>query len=160
METIAKLLNIKLPEHAFTAGIMHDIGKILLGSFIDVKSELIISYAENENISFPEAEQEILGIDHAEAGAILIEKWELPEEFYKPLRLHHKPEEAEGDMVTELVHLADVLTLMEGIGTGRDGLRYKVSNKTAEKYQLTPSLIERTICETKVRYDEVKGLLG
>jgi hypothetical protein len=63
-------------------------------------------------------------------------------------------------MVTELVHLADVLTLMEGIGTGRDGLRYKVSNKTAEKYQLTPSLIERTICETKVRYDEVKGLLG
>jgi len=62
---IAQVLNIRPPEHTFTAVLTHDIGKIVLGTFLEVNTETILALALEEKISFEEAEQKVLGIDHA-----------------------------------------------------------------------------------------------
>ncbi|OGV52948.1 MAG: hypothetical protein A2X49_10680 [Lentisphaerae bacterium GWF2_52_8] len=154
-------LHLQLPHYTFTAGLLHDVGKIVLGSFIDVNAAEIVSYSVNNRISFVEAEQHILGIDHPEAGALLLHKWNLPQELENPVRWHHNPEKCPGDaLVTEVVHIADALTIMEGIGTGCEGLNYRLSDRVASKLGLTIDMIEQIVCKAQIRREEIKDILA
>ncbi|OGV50420.1 MAG: hypothetical protein A2017_15575 [Lentisphaerae bacterium GWF2_44_16] len=156
-DIIKSTLRIELPSYTFTAALLHDIGKIILGSFIDVNASEIIECAVKGNLSFEEAENIILGIDHAEVGAILMEKWNLPEELEKPVRWHHTPEKSENfAMVTGVVHIADALTMMKGVGAGKEGLNYRFSNKVADELGLNINLIETIVFRTQCRYEDLK----
>ena len=120
-----------LMENAFTSGLLHDVGKILLGTFMEVDVEPIVHLAKTELISFNVAEQRVLGIDHAEAGAALLEAWELPELIIRAIRWHHTPEDYEGDpLVVDLVHVADALCLQGAIGAA--GIRAMVEGEGLE----------------------------
>lgn len=159
-DEIKRILKLNLPPHAFTAALIHDIGKIALASFIQLNPEEIISYAQSRGISFVQAEQEKLGVNHTEAGMILLKAWNLPEVFEKPIMYHHEPEKADGDVVTEIVHIADALTMMEGIGTGNEGLHYKISDSIFEKYKLDVDVLEHIICSVQIKRDELKDMFS
>ncbi len=148
-EELAKLLKIPAPEFAFTAGLLHDIGKIVLGTFIEVDPEPIFKLVREEKIAFNEAETQILGINHAEVGALLFERWNLPESIIQVIQWHHEPESHEdSSKVTALVHAADMIALMSGIGTGRDGLRYRPSQQVVGQLNLTTDIIE--MCSSQI----------
>ena len=161
-ELITEELKLKLPSYTFTAALLREIGKLVLGSFVDVNAEKIVNFASDNGVSFPEAEHEILGIDHAEVGALLLAKWNMPHELHNPVRWHHQPEKCpeEDRAVTEVVHMADALTMMEGIGTGGDGLNYRVSSAVTEKLGLNIELIEIIVCKMQIRRDQVKEFLS
>ena len=105
------------------------IGKVVLGTFIEIDARSISRSVSARNISFDEAEREILGIDHAEAGAVLLESWGLPADVVEIVRYHHRPDEFDGDRLgVDLVHIADILSMESGIGAGEmDGLCYRIS---------------------------------
>lgn len=90
---------------------------------------------------------EVLGIDHAEAGALLLQRWGLPEALSYVARWHHAPDAAPAHSHTlDLVHVADILVLGFGIGAGNDGLHYRVSEQVAQRLALNSTVLETATC--------------
>ncbi len=159
-EKLAEALKVIPPEHTFTAGLLHDIGKVVLGNFVEVDAEAILQLAIDEQVSFEEAEQQILGIDHAELGAILLESWNLPSSVVDVVRWHHDPSncDSKDTTVLDFVHVADALSMMSGIGLGSDGLNYRPSNEIMEKLKISNHTVELVISQILIGLDELSDL--
>ncbi len=143
-EELGKRLRVSVPHYTFTAGLLHDIGKIVLGTFLEVDGEAIRQVAFEEQISFEAAEDRVLGINHAEVGAALLESWQLPEGIVQVVRWHHSPELAGAEALTaDLVHAADMLSIECGLGVGVDGLNYRIGPDVAERLRLKATLAEQ-----------------
>lgn len=133
-EKIAEYVNMKVPKYTFTAGMLIDIGKIAIGTFLELDPEPVMKLAYEKKIPFNIAERRIFGISHEEAGAILLEKWNLPEELVEVVKWHHQPNRIDGDKtVVDLVHIADILIMETGIGGGSDGLNYRSCKDSVER---------------------------
>jgi putative nucleotidyltransferase with HDIG domain len=94
-ETIAGILNLSEGE-AYTAGLLHDIGKIVLDQYISDFAPFFYRKALMEGAELKELERQYLGIDHAEAGRILAQSWHLPKEIVDIISMH----EDTGNFVT------------------------------------------------------------
>jgi putative nucleotidyltransferase with HDIG domain len=142
---VAKHLGVRDPADAFTAGLLHDLGKVVLGNFIDVDLNEIMGLVRSEEVSFDEAERAVLGMDHAEVAAILLHNWKLPQEIVDAVRWHHRPAlwEGEDDTLVSIVHLADVLCMDIGFGVGNDGLKYRLDEAVGLKYKMRPEIGEK-----------------
>jgi len=93
-------------ETAFLTGLLHDIGKIALDTcFPDAYAEVLQKVAEGA--FFVDAERELLGMDHAEAGSMLAAEWAFPQAIVEVIRDHHEPKPE--DFLPNLIHLADLL---------------------------------------------------
>lgn len=158
-EQLAWDLNLKSPAHIFTAGLLHDVGKIVLGSFVQVDISSILELVSIEQLSFEVAEQHVLGIDHAEAGATLLERWNLPSSVTEVSRWHHQPEWHSGKaLAIDLVHVADTMCLMGGIGAGIDASYYQTSPEVASRLNLSLLATEEIISQILNRLHEVREL--
>lgn len=145
---LSQVLKVNPPQHLFTAALTHDIGKVVLGTFPEVDAKAIAAFAVDQRISFEQAEQQILGIDHAEAGAFLVEHWSLPSSIVDAVRLHHQPERAVQDpLIVNLVHVADVVCLMAGVGASVDALSYRPSSQAMERLGLQLGVLDRIVYE-------------
>jgi putative nucleotidyltransferase with HDIG domain len=104
-------------ESDYVAGLVHDVGKIVMAwTFPDHFGE-IHQQAELGNRDLVELENQILGIDHAELGALYLERHRLPELMVKAARFHHQPEKAEGfEEIVASVQIADLLMRNGRIG--------------------------------------------
>jgi len=147
-EGLIEELNAPEADEIFTAALLHDVGKLVLGEFVkdDIeKIEKIVS----KNVSFEVAEQAVLGIDHAEIGAKILESWGLPEEIVSAVRWHHDPDAAdETSTLIDIVHVANVLCLMIGIGAGREGLQYRPSPEVTKRLGIKSAHLEKVASHT------------
>jgi putative nucleotidyltransferase with HDIG domain len=151
---LAQVLQLSPPEHLFTAALTHDIGKVVLGTFPEIDAYGIIALALRDRVSFEEAERTILGIDHAEVGAFLAEHWGLPGSIVDAVRLHHQPElSLEHPLIVNLVHVADVVCLMAGVGASIDALGYRPSSLALQRLGLQLGVLDRIV------YDVLNELL-
>ncbi len=102
---------------AYTAGLLHDIGKVVLDQFIAESAPLMFRNLANTKTDFLQSEQKLLGITHCQAGQILAKNWELPDTLSQVILHHHHPENATSakDLVA-VVYIADLL--MEKFFTG------------------------------------------
>ena len=124
---VAKLIcqekKIKKPDTVFTAGLLHDIGKVILDQYAFEKFNLIMDRVLNENALFLDAENEIFGYNHAQIGGMIARKWNLPEVLIEAISFHHRPQEAkENPEVVSVVHIADNICSMIGYGCGADAM--------------------------------------
>jgi putative nucleotidyltransferase with HDIG domain len=95
----------------FTAGLLHDVGKIILEQHLHNEFLAAVDCSVVENISSVEAEQRTVGVDHTEIGAWLAETWSLPPSIVEAIRYHHQPALApEFASLTAVVRLADLFT--------------------------------------------------
>ena len=157
---LAEAARIEAPDHTFTAALTHDVGKIVLGTFVEVNAPAIVGLALQERISFEQAEEKVLGIDHAEVGALLMERWNLPDYLVEVVRWHHQPQLSSDDPVAvNLVHVADVACMMAGVGAGIDALGYRPSNHAMSQLGLTISVLDAVIYEILNELLEVRKLL-
>jgi len=117
----------KSEYEGFTAGLLHDMGKLVLSEFVRAEIETILRLADDENYSFLEAEKQVLGMNHAELGARIAERWKFPDEICMAIRHHHTPQQAPAsDSLTPVIYLANIICLLAGQGgNGIDGLRYR-----------------------------------
>jgi putative nucleotidyltransferase with HDIG domain len=160
-EQLAATLNLGPSGHAFTAGLLHDIGKIALGTFVEVDIDSILDMVNGEEVSFEIAEQEVLGIDHAEAGGMLLDSWNLPATVVEASQWHHRPESlTEHSLVVDLVHVADTMCLMGGIGAGIEGTSYYTSREVASRLHLDTVAGDTIISEILTKLNNVCGLFA
>lgn len=161
VEEVASVLEIEVPDIAFTAGLLHDLGKIILGTFVEIDAKPIMNLAFEEGLSFEEAENRILGIDHAEVGAYLLQHWQLPQAIVDVVRWHQQPENLEGEKtIVDLVHVADALSMIGGIGAGSDGLNYRVSEGVVERLGMNIKLAEAVFCKVMANLEETVALFS
>lgn len=158
---LGKEAGIKLPNYAFTAALLHDIGKVVMGNFIELDPQPILDRAYKDRVPFEVAEREILGIDHAEVGAFLLESWNLPEELIRVVRWHHDPDSSPvKDTVLDVVHVANSICMMSGMGRGVDGLNYKPSTDVNKRLGIRIATFEKVLGETMVSLGDLGDFLG
>lgn len=97
------------PEAAFTAGLMHDIGRLLLVTIRPQVYEQILAYRDAQDCLLHQAEQHILGFDHARAGEALALRWRFPPQIVQTVARHHQPEPGRACSLADVVHVADIL---------------------------------------------------
>ncbi|HUD83787.1 MAG TPA: HDOD domain-containing protein, partial [Candidatus Saccharimonadales bacterium] len=104
-------------EIDYVAGLIHDVGKIVIASTFPEHFTEICRRRTESGLELPELEREVLGMDHAELGAIYIKKQILPEVFVETVQFHHHPERAphHGNIVAA-VQVADLLVRFAKIG--------------------------------------------
>jgi len=104
-------------ERAFTAGLVHDIGKLILNKVLVNQMNQLPQYATAKELI--NAERDILGFDHSEAGAALAEAWNFPSMLVSAIYYHHRPEAAQGDI--QLLHsvvAGNLIAAAVGMGGG------------------------------------------
>jgi len=94
-------------EAAFTAGLLHDIGVLMLLTTRPMHYAEALAYRVANDCLLVEAEQAVLGIDHAQTGEALASRWRFPAEIARAVALHHAPEGGAG--LADVVHVADIL---------------------------------------------------
>ncbi len=145
---IARKSKFAFLDLAYTAALLHDIGKVILNNTMKETYREVVALVNEESISFIEAENKILGFNHAEVGARVADKWNLPPETVEAIQLHHSPEEAQvNPRLTAIVHLADAICVSMGIGMGIDGLLYPMSGEAMQLLGLDELEIENVISE-------------
>jgi len=109
-------------DEAFLAGLFHDLGKIIMNLREKEKFQQVIERCYNEMLMFEEVEMTIFPYTHAELGAYVLEKWNLPEDLITAVMLHHTfafpdPENIYQQNMTAITSLADLICVKLGIGT-------------------------------------------
>jgi putative nucleotidyltransferase with HDIG domain len=106
-----------LAEEAFLAGLMHDIGKLVLNQQAADRFDEVVQTVYNESRMFVETERALLGFDHAEVGALLVNKWKLAPALEVIIANHHRPETFSSDNALLLyLDLANEICKQQGIG--------------------------------------------
>lgn len=118
---LAAEVKSKETEEAFLAGIIHDIGKVVLDEYAPVEFDRVLQYVEQNNVLIYEAERKVLGSSHAQVGRWLATKWNLPADLVDVIFYHHQPGNAvKAPALTSIVHVADILARTARIGSGGD----------------------------------------
>ncbi len=120
------------PDRAYTAGLLENIGHLVLDRFLDEAIEEIRGMALS-GTDLIEAERRVLGLHHAEIGARLSTRWSLPDVLVEVIRHHHEPELAGPDAaLAATIHLAEILTQDLARATGSDELHYSINPNALE----------------------------
>jgi len=153
-----KLTNVHM---IFTAALLKDIGKLVLSQYVADSFERINRLVTDQGYSFKEAEQEVIGIDHAQLGAMVLEKWKFSQKMVDIVRNHHLSEELlTPDSETGLVYLADTLCMMMGIGVGSDGLAYRFHQKVIEDLCFSEKDLHAIISGFGDKLRQIEDLVG
>ena len=122
MELLSTNVRMRSRSH-FLVGILHDVGKVVLSHRFPEHFQEVVKIVQEEGKSMYRAEQELLGITHADIGGELASKWELPSEITTCIVHHHRPSQVSmHKRLAALVHVADIAVRRMGIGSGGDPL--------------------------------------
>ena len=124
-------------ESAFLAGMLHDVGKIVLDRYFGEYYKGVMEIVEDGTTSIYAAEQEIMGITHAEIGGVLAGEWKFANNYVNTIIYHHKPKDAARyKRLVSLVHIADVITRQLEFGSGGDSTVPEVDPEALEQFSM------------------------
>lgn len=121
VEEMPRALGLEPPPECHSAALLHDIGRVVLARHLDAAAHDFLERAHAEGgLASVRAEIELLGVDHAELGALIVQSWGLPQSLIEPIRLHHDPMQASEPYraACEAVAIADAVArrLVPGFG--------------------------------------------
>jgi putative nucleotidyltransferase with HDIG domain len=145
---------------AFTAGLLHDIGKLVLASTQRGNYAKVCRRAKEEGVALSAVERSAFAIDHAELGGELLRRWELPAEIVTPVRFHHDLQaSAPHETLTAVVQVGDMLAHQlfgedlaksDMLGAAPDAL---------ETLALSPDELPRLLAAAQTELASVNGML-
>ncbi len=129
---IANKKNPSLSNDAFAAGLIHDAGKLILDKHVLERKESFEEFMADGQQTFLTAEKQILEFDHSEIASGVCKNWNIPESLTIAIKYHHYPSRSQGNELAYIVHMADVVAMMTGLGLGIDGLVYEADEAAME----------------------------
>lgn len=148
-------------ERFFVAGILHDVGRLVLLLRAPEQAREVLTLAREKDILLVQAERDALGFDHARLGTILMKHWKMPDVLQQSIGLHHDPQKADRfPLEAATMHVADILA--HALGLGNSGERYvpPISASGWAKLGVDPGSIAFAVEEIDRQYDASVHLLG
>lgn len=164
-QLIAKLKQVPHAEEAFVAGLMHDVGKVVMNNAEPERFRAVVQAADKDNFEDAEHhEREAFGFTHSEVGALLIRRWELAPQLASCVLMHHEPEllATEDPDVHDLgwaVVLADEICHREGLGS--PAREYEVpleASEAAGQLGFTADELESLVLRVREAFEEDQQL--
>ena len=145
-EALAEQAPSPQPEaaSAFTAGLLHDIGKVVLNQVLTPEVQADVRQRiQAGDCSWVEAERAVIGVDHAAVGAQLLDHWELPASLVEAVAHHHEPDGRAPLKLSATVHVADCLAHMSGCTAGWSSYAQRADESIAMALGLSAENVER-----------------
>lgn len=152
------IANQKVPSlsnDAFTAGLIHDVGKLILDKYILERKEVFQEFMADGQQTFLNAEKEILGFDHSQIAAEVCKSWNIPKPLADAIRYHHYPSLSKDSELAYIVHIADSIAMMTALGLGIDGMTYKMDDNAIEFLDIPEKEISNIMNEVIIYVDEM-----
>lgn len=111
------------PETAYAAGLLHDIGILVIDQFLQFDFLVVLRDAEEENVDLVGVEEMILGFSHADVGMALTQSWQFPKEFSRAIGHHHDPMAAQEHHLCLSVVLCACDLIVHDMGVGFSDMR-------------------------------------
>ncbi|UCD05615.1 MAG: HDOD domain-containing protein [candidate division WOR-3 bacterium] len=161
-KTLVNHYGISANKHlVFTAALLKDIGKLILGRYVAFSLEKINILVHSRGYSFDETEKEVIGMNHEELGALIAEKWRFAEKLIYIIQNHHLLDKsARVNSETVLIYLADIVCMLMAMNTGVDRLAYQFYGDALKRMQLTEDDLQQVIIETNENRENIDGLLN
>lgn len=149
------------PNVAFTASLLHDIGKLVFAQVLspDQLSD-IRDCSERKLISGTEAELEVLGIDHGETGAVLLESWRLPESIVEAVANHHRPMLEPEGRLSPLVHIVNALAHHADPTPGRNKRDLQIADSVAGAFEINSQKLEEMVGSARESLEHVNRFMA
>ena len=159
---IALLKNRKdISDVVFTGGIIHNVGKTVLAVFVQNTYNDILNEVNTKNITFNEAEKSIMGYSHQEISEKILEKWNFPPVLRAIVRYYSEPENAPDTYKSEvsIVHLANTISTLAGIGIGSDGLYHQISKSALDTLKISNAELEELYTRIPETINQIRDLM-
>jgi putative nucleotidyltransferase with HDIG domain len=147
-------------DEAFTAGLLHDIGKVVLDANFGDEYRTVLEHVYNEGATFVEAERDIFGFDHAEVGAVVVDKWNLAPHLRDAVRDHHSPPPDGSQALCSIVSLGNALAVKLGLGPEKFPDLDLASHEATLVLGLDGDTLDRLGVQLVERLEQEKGLFG
>lgn len=144
-EQVARELRVPAPDMLFTAGLLHDVGKLAIGMSLLEEDDSGEGGLTVVGSALVMAEREVLGVDHGELGGGLTTRWRLPQVIVDAARWHHEPDDVLEPVhrkVIDIVHVADVFAHVLGHGGDLAELRRYVSPGVSARLDISDARLE------------------
>lgn len=135
------------PESAFTAGLLHDIGRLLLAFCFPQEYAATLAYQEKHDCPLIDAEREILGIDHAAAGDQLSQQWHFPASIRHAVAGHHAPEAIKAEALVAVVHVANALIHSLGLEHHSSEMVPALDSESWKRFNFAPTTLVGLLAE-------------
>lgn len=149
-------------ERFFVAGLLHDIGRLVLFMELPEYMDVVLQQRDAEGDMLYKHEREVIGFDHAQLGGLLLKAWQLPARLIEGVALHHAPMRAvQFPVEAAVVHAADVLANAMQLGSSGEKFVPAINPKAWEIIDIPTDSIESIFERTAQQYtDAVKFILG
>lgn len=145
---LCKRLRLPFGDIAFTAGLLHDIGKLILTIYIQEVGLFILKKIDQGNLTYRELEEKIIGFDHATVGGFIAQQWNLPDDLVEAITNHHTPELAHNQQqLTAVVHVASGLTNLLGVAESVDSFLNPLQQQALDLLHMTDQDLELAMAE-------------
>lgn len=155
---IARKMGLPECEEIATAGLLHDIGKVIIALKCREAEQNILNLVNERQIYTLEAEREIIDTDHSEVGGWLAKSWFLPDKLSEPITFHHDVAKAENHRIkTAVVHIADILIIASGFSNSGECFVPPIQKIAWDTLNLNEKLLAELVSEVEDKLVEVKN---
>lgn len=155
---VARRVRFTPLEKAFTAGLLHDIGKVLIARYLHSSMERILGLVQSEGICIGDAEQRVLGVSHPAFGAWLAARWSFPSSLVDAIAFHHHPAHAEENLpLAAITAIGDLLARRANIGSGGDELPREVDPLVLQTLGLNEADLDELCAALAAREDDIEA---
>ncbi|MDC8758789.1 HDOD domain-containing protein [Janthinobacterium fluminis] len=146
-------------DYAFTAGLLHDIGRLVLVSSFPERFAAALVHRAAHDCTLREAERAVLGVDHVDAGLALAEHWNFSDTMRLAIGGHHDPEAPGAGFLAAIIHVADAVVYALDLAQGADDLVPAVSTVAWGALGLDEAAYLHLFRETELHYEEITTAL-
>ena len=164
---IAARKNPALEETSFSAGLIHDAGKLVLDKYVFERKEDFDEFMEHGRETFMSAEQHIFGFNHAEFGFDVCKHWKIPDDISVAIKHHHTPAKSNGNELAYIIYASDAIVNMAGamakmggIGASIENLMYMIDERALKFLALNEADIGTIMGDIKESVGKMAGELS
>lgn len=145
-ECLCNRKHLPFNDVAFTAGLLHDIGKLIISIYVQEVSTSLQEKAKETKLPYVEFEEKVIGYSHATVGGFMAKAWNLPVDLVEAITYHHSPSHSQNHRgLADVIHVANGVASILGISGGSDSFLNPIQQEPLDRLGINKSDVEYLI---------------